>query len=181
MRAPVLVVVTGMPSSGKTTVAEAVSRKLSLPLIAKDEIKERLYERLGVGDVAWSGRLGAAAYDLIFQIAETMLAAGMSLIVEANFFRDQQSVFASLSRHRLVQIHCDAPLHVLLDRYASRDRHAGHHDAEKINELPARHASGAHAPLELDGVLVQLDTAGEIDLDELAQLVRAHVSGSAVA
>ena len=35
---PVLVVVTGMPSSGKTTVAEALSRRLRLPLIAKDEI-----------------------------------------------------------------------------------------------------------------------------------------------
>jgi hypothetical protein len=45
-----------------------------------------------------------------------------------------------------VQIHCDAPLPLLLERYAARERHPGHHDAEKIAELPARHASSAHAP-----------------------------------
>ena len=33
-----------MPSSGKTTVAEGLAGRLGLPLIAKDEIKESLYE-----------------------------------------------------------------------------------------------------------------------------------------
>jgi len=43
---PLLIVVTGMPSSGKTTVAEDLSRRLQLPLIAKDTIKESLYDTL---------------------------------------------------------------------------------------------------------------------------------------
>ena len=173
MGAPLLVVVTGMPSSGKTTVAEALSRHLRIPLVAKDEIKECLYESLGTGDVAWSGRLGSAAFDLIFELARGMLAAGVSLIVEANFFHHQEGDFASLPQNRTVQIHCDAPLDVLLHRYANRVRHAGHHDAEKIGELPARFESGAHSALNLDGELIRLDTVRPVNLEALAERVRA--------
>lgn len=168
---PLLVVVTGMPSSGKTMLAEGLAARLTLPLIAKDEIKESLYESLGADDVEASGRLGAAAYALIFGLARTMLASGASLIVEANFFRDQQRDFASLPAHRLTQLHCHAPLAVLLDRYASRSRHVGHQDAEKIKELPARFESGVHDALRLQGDLVELDTTQPVDLDALAERV----------
>lgn len=173
VKLPLLVVVTGMPSSGKSTVAEGLARQLRLPLIAKDGIKESLYESLGADDVASSGRLGGAAYKLIFALAQTMLTSGVSLITEANFSHDQEPEFRALPPHRLMQIHCEAPLSVLLDRYAKRSRHVGHHDAEKIKELPARFASGAHSPLSLDGELIQLDTTHPVGLDSLAERIRA--------
>lgn len=172
MAVPLLVVVTGMPSSGKTTVAEALAARLVLPLIAKDDIKESLYESIGADDVAASARLGTAAYALIFDLARTMLASGVSLIVEANFFREQECDFASLPRHRLAQLHCHAPLAVLLDRYAGRSRHAGHQDAEKIKELPARFHSGSHSPLRLTGKLIELDTTAAVNLEALAGQIR---------
>jgi predicted kinase len=170
--APLLVVVTGMPSSGKTTVAEGLARRLQMPLIAKDEIKESLYDSLGAEDTAASARLGAAAYELIFGLARTTLGSGASLIVEGNFFTGQAAEFSSLPDHRTVQLHCHAPLDILLERYANRSRHAGHHDAEKIDELPARFESGAHAPLALDGELIALDTTEPLDLDALAERLR---------
>jgi predicted kinase len=172
VRLPLLLVVTGMPSSGKTTVAEGLARRLRLPLIAKDEIKESLYESLGVRDVDSSARLGGAAYALIFALARRSLDSGASVIVEANFFRDQELKFARLPNHRLVQLHCEAPLVVLLERYANRSRHSGHHDGEKLNELPARFESGAHDALELPGELIALDTTQPVDLDGLADRIR---------
>lgn len=65
-----------MPSSGKTTVAEGLAQRLSLPLIAKDEIKESLYDSLGAEDVSSSTVLGEAAYTLIFALARTIDPAG---------------------------------------------------------------------------------------------------------
>lgn len=172
MRLPLLVIVTGMPSSGKTTVAEGLARRLGLPLIAKDTIKESLYGSVGAVDVVASAALGDAAYALIFALAGAMLESGVSLIVEANFFRSQAPQFAALPEHRLVQIHCHAPLEVVLQRYAARERHAGHHDAEKIRELPGRFASGAHDPLELAGQLIEVDTTRPVDLEALADQIR---------
>lgn len=114
-----------------------------------------------------------AAYALIFALARTLLGSGVSVIVEANFFRDQEQEFATLPEHRLVQLHCEAPLAILLERYANRPRHAGHHDSEKIGELPARFERGAHDALKLPGDLIELDTTEPVDLDALADRIRA--------
>jgi predicted kinase len=163
-----------MPASGKTTVAEGLAGRLRLPLIAKDDIKEGLYESLGAPpDVETSGRMGGAAYALILRLARTMLDSGVSVVVEANFFRDRELEFESLPAHRTIQIHCHAPLPVFIDRYARRSRHVGHHDSEKVEELPARFESGAHSPLALDGVLIELDTTSPVDLDALAERLRS--------
>ena len=163
VKTPLLVVVTGMPASGKTTVARALSRHLGLPLIAKDEIKERLYDTLGIGDVEWSGRLGQASFALIFSFAQSLLEAGTSTIVEANFFRRSEQQFSALPDHRIVQIHCYAPLDMLVERYADRTRHAGHQDDLTVNDLGARFESGAHSPLDLPGELIAIDTSRPVD------------------
>src|SRR6266508_4058354 len=57
-----LLLVTGAPSSGKTTLAVPLARHLGLPLITKDTIKEALFDTLGTGDHTWSTRLGAASF-----------------------------------------------------------------------------------------------------------------------
>ena len=144
-------------------------------MIAKDEIKESLYDTLGADDVDSSGRLGDAAYGLIFALARASIASGVSLIVEANFFRDQASAFDALPPSRVLQIHCSAPLEVLLERYASRERHPGHHGADKITQLPVRYATGAHEPLKLTGELIELDTSRGVDIGALAARVRTQL------
>jgi glycosyltransferase involved in cell wall biosynthesis len=45
-----LVVVTGPPASGKTTLARVIARELGWPLLAKDDITETLFDALGTGD-----------------------------------------------------------------------------------------------------------------------------------
>ena len=175
MRPPLLVVVTGMPAAGKTTVADSLSRSLSLPLVAKDAIKERLYDTLGTGDLEWSGRLGTGSFALLFDFTRILLESGTTAILEANFARGTESRFLALPEHRLVQIHCHAPLDVLVARYANRPRHQGHNDAEKVKELPSRFARRAHDPLDLPGDLLRIDTSQPVDLDALAARVRGHL------
>lgn len=92
-------------------------------------------------------------------------------MVEANFYRAQEAEFTALPAHRLVQLHCHAPLAILSERYANRSRHAGHHDGEKIGELPARFESGVHDALNLPGDLTELDTTQPVDLDALADRI----------
>ena len=69
---PLLVVVTGPPAAGKTTVARGIAQRLRLPLVEKDTIKEALFDTLGTGDLAWSRRLGEATYGVIWALREAV-------------------------------------------------------------------------------------------------------------
>src|SRR5687768_2133644 len=82
---PNAVIVTGLPCTGKTTLARRLSADLKLPLICKDDIKETLFDTLGWRDREWSRKLGAATMRLLYMWVEEELAAGRSFIVECNF------------------------------------------------------------------------------------------------
>ena len=63
-----VVLVTGIPGAGTTTVSRALSKALMLPLLSKDAIKESLFDELGVKDREWSLQLGAAANRAVWSL-----------------------------------------------------------------------------------------------------------------
>jgi predicted kinase len=165
---PLVVVVTGPPAAGKTTIAREVAARLRLPLIAKDTIKEALFDGLGTGDLAWSQRLGTATYFAIGALLEDAVSAGANVVAEANFVRgsELEARLATLPV-RFVQVHCSAPLEVLLQRYSRRERHPGHVDTKRIGALREAVESGRHDPLELPGETIRLDTSVPVDVGSL--------------
>ncbi|MGZ6372549.1 MAG: AAA family ATPase, partial [Candidatus Limnocylindria bacterium] len=85
---PTLVIVSGAPGSGKTTLAHHLAADLHLPLISKDELKEALADAIGVPpDVPASMQLGAVAYSVVYFVAQQLLEARAGLIIESNFRR----------------------------------------------------------------------------------------------
>src|SRR5438067_427180 len=85
---PLLVVVSGPPGAGKTSLGRQIALYLGLPFLNKDGFKEVLFETLGWSDRGWSRRLGRASMLLLFHATERLLAAGASVVIEANFDAD---------------------------------------------------------------------------------------------
>jgi predicted kinase len=155
---PLLVLIGGPPGAGKTSLARRLAGDLGLPLICKDDVKELLFDTVGTGDRDWSRRLGAASMRLLFLVAGRQLAAGLPLVLEANFrVADDTPRVAALPAHRLVQVHVTASREVLLARHAGRDRHPGHLRDTVQAELESLDLA-EHDPLPLPGGLVRVDT-----------------------
>ncbi len=160
-----LVVVTGASCSGKTTLAAALGRELSLPVIHRDVLKETLFDTLGSGDREWSRTLGGASYELLFGILETLMRAGCSCVVESNFEagRASERLRALCQTHRFtpVEILCTANLETLRNRYKARlsSRHVGHVDHLNAATNETAWAGERHGFLELWGRTLCVDTA----------------------
>ena len=154
MATPLLVVVTGPPASGKSTIAAELARRARLPLLAKDPIKEILFDTLGWSDRAWSRRLGVAVYGVLYEAAGELLGAGRSLILEANFDHERaRRDLLALPPSRIVQVYCTAQPELLLARFDERARSGARHPAHggMDDELAARIRGGDFGPLDLDG------------------------------
>jgi predicted kinase len=168
MERPLLVVVTGPPAAGKTTLARELATRLRLPLIAKDTIKEALFDRLGTGDLAWSMRLGEATYLAMQALAVDSVAAGASLVLEGNLVRgsELEAALTSLPA-RFFQVHCSAPVEVLIERYDTRARHPGHIDTDRAEALREAVSTGRHEPLDLPGETIRIDTTQPVDVEAI--------------
>jgi len=149
-----LMIILGSPASGKTTLAERLSRDLGLPVLCKDDVKEALFDVLGCPDRERSRCLSEASFHALARIARTQLTLGRSCIVEGNWRAVHVPLLAALTgeaRARAAQIWCCADPGEIVRRFTSRHRHLGHLDRlMPATELSAA-AQLAPAFLELTG------------------------------
>jgi predicted kinase len=164
---PRLLVVTGPPGAGKTTIASELRARLGLPLITKDALKETLGGELGIEDRIPSRQLGAAVYELLGLVVKELLEQGVSVIAEGNF-TERSTLFAGLPPAEIVQVHETADPETLRTRMREREtRHPVHYDREAADEVSARAAAGEWPALPLGGRLIEIDTTVWPDLHEV--------------
>lgn len=171
---PVCVVIHGPPCAGKSTLARMLAARRGWPVLAKDDYKELVFDRLGVRDDAWSRQVSALAWDLLLREAERLLAGGVDAILEGNFRPDHGMTLRRIAERvqgrvaggergvRFVEIRCRAAGAVLVDRFGARaaagTRHPGHDDAAALARLRDDLAAGAVADLALGAATLDYDT-----------------------
>jgi chloramphenicol 3-O-phosphotransferase len=87
LRAPTLVIVSGAPASGKSTLARHLSTVLSLPLLARDAFTEILADAFDVRSTAQRATIVQPTHTIYYAVLDQLLAAGVSVIAESNFQR----------------------------------------------------------------------------------------------
>ena len=187
MKKPVLIIVNGLPASGKTTLARRLAADIQLPVFSRDGMYETLYDALECDSNGCPPVLGSVAFTLLYYIAGSLLAAGQSLLVEGFFGRSElrSAEFLQLQQthdFEPFQIVCRADGTILMERFLARvatgERHGGHRDLEWLERNKEQFFQGHLTPLDLDGQLVEIDTTTphSFDYADLLQQVRATLS-----
>jgi predicted kinase len=131
MPAPTLVVVSGPPGSGKTTLAHALARAIPCPAVCRDEIKEGMVHAEGDDFVpAYGDPLTQRTLTTFFDVLRTLLSAGVSVVAEAAFqdrlWRLGLEPLADVAELRIVNCSVDPAVawERLPQRLAPRPAHA---------------------------------------------------------
>ena len=174
------IVVSGLPGSGKSLLAGRLAVPLSLPVIDKDEILERLFKLKGTGDAAHRRMLSRES-DLIFQ--EEAKGSEGALLVSfwhsvgmASDSGTPTNWLPRLSR-RLVNLHCNCPPEIAAARFLNRKRHPSHLDGERSAEQILADIRGVADLRPPDiGRRIEIDTSKDFDVDTLAGSIVAALA-----
>ena len=169
--APVFVVVSGPPGSGKSTIARPLARELGLPLVAKDTIKEALMSVMEVGDVEASRAIGAASVVAMFAVAAD---SPRGAVIDCNLHRSRAVADLRRLPGRVIEVFCRCDREAAIARYRARagERAAGHFDGARTPE--ELWSADVTEPVAAGWPVIEVDTNRPVDLGGVvASLVQA--------
>lgn len=166
-----LVMVNGLPGSGKSTLGPPLAEALGAAFLSKDRIKEALWA--AAGDVPG---IGAVAMETAYALAAALTG---TVVLESWWFRPRDLEFARRGLTRTgaaaaVEVWCSVPAALALERFVARRRSGRYQDAERLAR-DWEHWAAAAEPLGL-GPVIRAGTSRPVPIDPLAAQVRAALA-----
>ncbi|WP_238157382.1 AAA family ATPase [Kribbella sp. VKM Ac-2571] len=169
---PMLVVVSGPPGTGKTTLAHRIAAAIGCPAICRDEIKEGMAHATpgfvpGPGDP-----LTMRTLSTFFDVLGLLIGRGTTVVAEAAF-QDRlwnPGLSPLLDRADVRIVHCTVPAEVALERITARSssdpRRAAHEDAQISPDARLR-THNSFQPVDLPVPSITIDTSGEPSIEDV--------------
>ena len=166
-------------------------------MLSKDEIKEKLFDRIGFQSRQEKVQLGLAAMEILYYAAERCLAAGESVILENNLEDLSRPGLQALQERtgcRMITILFDGETRAVYERFVKRDQSPTRHRGHVVNDrYPEVGAPAEVKTLSFDafeqsieqrgyrrfsiGTLIPVDCTdpARIDVERLAQQIREQM------
>lgn len=176
-----LILITGLPCTGKTTIARELSKLHELPVFSKDDFKELMFDHLGYSDREQSKAYGKATYPILYHLTDQMMGAKKPFILESNFSReydsDPISKLLNKYNYQVIQIDCHCDGEVLFNRFLERSnsgkRHPGHNDQGNADEFKESLLRGKQDILDIEAKVFHINSTNltEIDLSVVNEYI----------
>lgn len=162
-----LVLVGGLPGTGKSTLAAGLGDALRATVLRSDEVRKELAgipghqpAPAGVGEGIYTPEATARTYEELLRRAEVALGLGELVVVDASWtdaaWRDEARRVAKATHADLVELRCEVPAAVAAARMEAR-RAAGGDPSDATPEV-AEALAAAAAPWP---TAATIDTSGE--------------------
>lgn len=175
-----LLIFTGLPASGKTSLARTLAQELNLEFIDKDDFLEAMFETEDCGGIDERRHLSRLS-DQTFKKA--VIAAPRAAVV--SFWRGPSVAESSGTSvdwvfelpAEIIEIYCECPAEIAALRFTSRKRHPSHFDNTRTLEVLRKSfdALVCDGPLGL-GKLIRVNTASQIDMAQVVNSIRSKTS-----
>jgi predicted kinase len=111
--------VTGLPATGKSTIARKLAKKLRGTVLSTDKIRKRIISR-----PTYTREEKELVYRVMFLTAEYLLRSGATVVLDGTFYlrrlRKRVYSLAAKTRSRLVIVECTCPEEVIRRRMERR-------------------------------------------------------------
>jgi predicted kinase len=161
-RHPTLIVVSGPPGAGKTTLAHALADALGWPAICRDELKEDMV----AAGADPTDNLDLKTLEVFFRSIGELLQSGTSLVAEAAFqdrlWRPGLEPLTNLADIRIVRCVIDPELarRRITRRAADDPSRVAHTDSELLERIAAgQQPIESWVPIALDAPCLIVETA----------------------
>ncbi|WP_456474754.1 AAA family ATPase [Candidatus Pyrohabitans sp.] len=166
-----LVLITGLPGTGKSTIAMHLARRLRATVLRTDVIRKQLFP-----EPKYTEEEKELVYKVTFMIAEYLLRAGKNVILDGTFYRRslRERVYrlARAARTKLIIVECSAPEFVVRQRMEARAKKKNlPTDADFDVYLKIR---SQFEPLRRPRVIVDTSNPLEENLAEIMRYIRSR-------
>lgn len=169
-----IVVISGAWCTGKTNMANRLSKILVWPVFSLDFYKERRFGNGETNDLD----LDNESYDELFDDLIETLEKDQSCIVESDFTDEKQIERLFKIKKNLdadiVQVYLFADTKTLTERFVNRlesgERHPGHKDDQYLQKAKDALQSGDYeknlfSPIDIEGKLIEVNTYNFKEID----------------
>lgn len=185
-KSPLLVVIAGLPLSGKTTLGDAIRKKLGLPFCDIDRLREHItgLPTKRENDLMWAidpeaGKKSEQYMRIAYQslhdgAVDAMLGAGRSLIIAATYSRkgSQEFLKSIADRHgAMVRVVLCAikgatqkEMELRMAREVNKEYASGCSSWEDYQEISARYQSVLTTRVFPPGCILKVDTSQPLDI-----------------
>jgi predicted kinase len=173
------VLVSGLPGSGKTTLAHQIGSALSLPVIDKDDILDRLFDSKGVGDASWRRKLSRESDEILQREATASNGAILASFWHLPGMQTDSGTptdWINSLLYQVITVHCECDIKTAAERFLQRKRHHGHLDQNSSYEqLVANFEQLNRLKPMIIGERIIVNTSRKTNLEPLVQQIRKHL------